>query len=243
MKTAFSNVSLSATLLLHAALITAVVTGMSPNPDKRPEQPPIVVQLLPAPVENTPPAPLPVAPAPEPPQPEKKPPEPKKHIARPKPVTKPRETPAPQAPSPAPAPEIPNESKPDTSAVATAPTSAPSTAPAPAAPPAPPAPPAAPAAPARTGVSIPASYAATNRKPDYPAMSRRYEEQGTVVLQVLVKADGTAGEVKLKSSSGHPQLDKSAMSTVQTWRFNPATSEGRPIAEWYQVPIPFKLQN
>jgi protein TonB len=30
---------------------------------------------------------------------------------------------------------------------------------------------------------------------------------------------------------------------VQSWRFNPATSDGKPIAEWYQVSIPFKLQN
>ncbi|MDB5727234.1 MAG: fhaB [Noviherbaspirillum sp.] len=74
-------------------------------------------------------------------------------------------------------------------------------------------------------------------------MSRRYEEQGTVVLRVLVKSDGTAGAVEIKSSSGYPLLDESAKATVRTWRFNPATSDGQPIAEWYQVPIPFKLQN
>lgn len=234
MKTAFSTLALSATLLLHAGLIAAVVGGLTPHPDKPAEPLPITVQLLPPSAQATPPAPLPMAAAPEPPQPQKKRPEPKR-IAKAKPAVKSRETPAPRAQ----APDTPAESKPappDTSVVAAAPATAPVTA-APAAPPAPPAPP------AKTGVSIPASYAATNRKPEYPSLSQRYEEQGTVVLQVLVKADGTAGEVKLKSSSGYPLLDKSAMSTVQTWRFNPATSNGKPIAEWYQVPIPFKLQN
>ena len=111
-----------------------------------------------------------------------------------------------------------------------------------AAPPAAPPAPALPAPPAKTGVSIPATYAASNRKPDYPAMSRRYEEQGTVVLRVLVQADGRAGAVEIKSSSGYARLDESAKATVQTWRFHPATSDGKPIAEWYQLSIPFKLQ-
>ncbi len=63
------------------------------------------------------------------------------------------------------------------------------------------------------------------------------------MLRVLVKADGTAGEVQVKSSSGFPLLDESAKTTVQTWRFNPATSDGKPVDEWFLVPIPFKLQN
>ncbi len=102
---------------------------------------------------------------------------------------------------------------------------------------------ASPTPPVKTGVSIPASYAASNRKPPYPALSRRYGDQGTVMLRVLVKADGTAGEVQVKSSSGFPLLDESAKTTVQTWRFNPATSDGKPVDEWFLVPIPFKLQN
>lgn len=64
-----------------------------------------------------------------------------------------------------------------------------------------------------------------------------------MVLRVLVKADGTAGAVEILTSSGYPLLDESARTTVQTWRFKPATIDGKPVAEWYQVPIPFKLQN
>ena len=51
------------------------------------------------------------------------------------------------------------------------------------------------------------------------------------------------GEVQVRTSSGFPLLDEAARSAVQTWRFNPATSDGKPVAEWYLVPIIFKLSN
>ena len=59
----------------------------------------------------------------------------------------------------------------------------------------------------------------------------------------MVKADGTAGAVEIRTSSGFPLLDESARSTVQGWRFNPATLDGKPVAEWYQLAIPFTLQD
>ena len=98
---------------------------------------------------------------------------------------------------------------------------------------------AAPAAAIKTGVTIPAS----NRKPDYPKLSQRFGEQGTTVLRVLVQADGSAGEVQIAKSSGHELLDAAARAALRSWRFNPATSEGKAIAEWYQISIPFTLQD
>lgn len=96
-------------------------------------------------------------------------------------------------------------------------------------------------APVRIGASD-ASYAASNRKPPYPRLSVSSGEEGTVVLRVLVREDGTAGAVEIRESSRYPLLDESARSTVQTWRFKPATVDGRPVSEWYQVAIPFTLQ-
>ena len=95
----------------------------------------------------------------------------------------------------------------------------------------------------KTSVSIPASYAATYQKPAYPLLSRRQEEQGTVHLRILVKADGTAGEVHIKHSSGYPLLDESSLRAVQNWRFHPASVNNKPVAEWYQIAIPFTLRN
>jgi len=92
----------------------------------------------------------------------------------------------------------------------------------------------------KTGASE-AAYAATNRKPPYPRLARLNGEQGTVQLRVLVRADGTAGPVEIASSSGYPLLDQSAAATVRTWRFSPATVDGRPVDEWYRITIPFTL--
>lgn len=64
-----------------------------------------------------------------------------------------------------------------------------------------------------------------------------------MVLRVLVRADGSAGAIEIQSSSGYPLLDTSAKSTVQTWRFNPATVDGKPVSEWYKLAVPFTLQN
>ena len=60
---------------------------------------------------------------------------------------------------------------------------------------------------------------------------------------VLVKSDGTVGAVEVKSSSGYPRLDQAALDAVKTWRFNPAARNGKTVDEWYQVPVPFKLQS
>jgi periplasmic protein TonB len=207
-------------LCLHLLLLSSAYVGNKKSTSIQP-LPPLAVSL-PRPAEPA------AAPAPSI-VPAAIPDEPVKRISKPKPKSK-QATPVrpqPKIEETQPEPSHPPQNLPETPAVS--------------APPAPPAPTA--QAPAKSGVTIPASYAATNRKPDYPSLSRRYGEQGTVVLRIFVKADGTAGEVQLKSSSGFPLLDKSAIAAVRDWRFNPATSDGKAYAEWYQISIPFKLEN
>lgn len=221
-------IAAAATILLHAGLLAAVVAGLivEQKQDKTSET--LTVRLLPPA-----PAPLPAAP-PVPPQTAMLPPPPKKERVKPLPRPEPRPVRQSKTTTPAHVPETPSDPKPS-------PAIAQPASPAPAAGPATTVP-TAPAAPARTSASE-ASYAATNRTPPYPRIALTNGDEGTVVLRVLVTAEGTAGAVEIKSSSGHSLLDESARKTVQTWRFKPATVDGKPVAEWYQVPIPFKLQN
>jgi protein TonB len=77
---------------------------------------------------------------------------------------------------------------------------------------------------------------------EYPRLARRLGEQGTVLLDVHVGADGLPQRIVLKASSGSPRLDQAARETVQRWKFVPAQQGGRPVESWLTVPIRFVLQ-
>lgn len=81
----------------------------------------------------------------------------------------------------------------------------------------------------------------SNPKPPYPSASRRLGEAGTVYLRVHVSAEGHAHKVELKTSSGFPRLDQSALETVAQWRFVPAKRGSTTVTSWVVVPIVFSL--
>jgi TonB family protein len=86
-----------------------------------------------------------------------------------------------------------------------------------------------------------ADYGA-NPPPPYPARARRRGEHGTVVLRVLVDADGSVERAKIAQSSGFDSLDAIALDTVRRrWRFVPARRGGTAIESWVLVPIRFTL--
>lgn len=80
-----------------------------------------------------------------------------------------------------------------------------------------------------------------NPAPVYPKLSKARREEGKVLLLVHVLPDGLPDEIKIKRSSGSERLDQSALTTVQRWKFVPATSGGNPVAAWVIVPLEFSL--
>lgn len=86
----------------------------------------------------------------------------------------------------------------------------------------------------------PISGAKGNPKPEYPALSVEMEEEGTVVLRVLVSTKGRALSVSISKSSGYPRLDNSARRTVASqWQFTPGKRGGEAVEEYCLVPIEF----
>lgn len=81
----------------------------------------------------------------------------------------------------------------------------------------------------------------TNPAPVYPSLSRRLHEQGVVILEILIKSDGTVGEIKIKTSSGFKRLDDTAVKAVKQWRYQPATQGNKKIDFWYEQPVEFSL--
>ena len=103
-----------------------------------------------------------------------------------------------------------------------------------------PAAPAAPAAP-RTVAASQLGYLVPPN-PIYPARSRKAGEQGNAVVRVLVDVTGRPAQVSLQTSSGHPELDQSALSAVRAAQFRPYAEGGVAQAVWVLVPINFVLR-
>ena len=81
----------------------------------------------------------------------------------------------------------------------------------------------------------------TNPKPDYPIPSLRRREEGIVLLNVQVQADGTPAAISLNRSCGHPLLDRAALDAVRRWTFEPARAGGVPVSSLVVVPVRFSL--
>jgi protein TonB len=96
-----------------------------------------------------------------------------------------------------------------------------------------------PAAPVQTAPSA-LGYKSMKTVP-YPRIATIQRMEGTVILRVLVGADGVPQEIQVDKSSGHAVLDNAARIAVMKWRFEPGTRNGEPFAAYGLVPIAFKL--
>jgi protein TonB len=72
--------------------------------------------------------------------------------------------------------------------------------------------------------------------PVYPKESQRRREHGTVVLRVLVDAQGRPAQIQIEESSGFERLDTAAREAVAKFLFRPYEVNG--VAQPAQVLIP-----
>ena len=82
----------------------------------------------------------------------------------------------------------------------------------------------------------------TATPPAYPIQAVRAGVQGTVLLKVLVDANGKPVQVAIERSSGSRTLDDAAREHIlAAWRFHPAMRDGHAIETWALVPVQFNL--
>jgi protein TonB len=81
-----------------------------------------------------------------------------------------------------------------------------------------------------------------NRRPNYPEASRRRGEQGIVLLELSVDANGRVIDVRVTESSGFSALDAAAVETLREWRFRPAQRGGMPVAGSITTAVHFRLE-
>jgi protein TonB len=92
----------------------------------------------------------------------------------------------------------------------------------------------------------------SNEKPKHPAKLRDKGITGKVVLKLHIYRDGTVRGAKIlrKQTSATTEDEKkeaeklfmaAVIKAVKTWKYKPATLEGKPITVWHTVTIPFTL--
>src|SRR5438067_520807 len=88
------------------------------------------------------------------------------------------------------------------------------------------------------GVSAPKAIYAPD--PEYSEEARKAKYQGTVVLSLIVGSDGVPRDIKVARSVGLG-LDEKAIETVKTWKFDPGTKDGKPVATYATIVVAFHL--
>jgi TonB family protein len=78
-------------------------------------------------------------------------------------------------------------------------------------------------------------------KPEYTDEARKARIEGTVVLQAVVRKNGTVDTFRILQGLGHG-LDESAIQTVsQQWRFMPGMKDGQPVDVMISIEVSFSL--
>lgn len=76
--------------------------------------------------------------------------------------------------------------------------------------------------------------------PEYSEEARKAKYQGTCVLYVVVGPDGKPRDIRVQRTLGLG-LDEKAIEAVKTWRFEPATKDGKPVSVAINIEVDFRL--
>ena len=79
----------------------------------------------------------------------------------------------------------------------------------------------------------------------YPKFAKDANIQGTVILELEVLKSGQIGAIDVKKSvlPGPGGLDEAAIEYARQLEFEPAKTNGKPIAVWVTFPVNFYLEN
>jgi len=76
--------------------------------------------------------------------------------------------------------------------------------------------------------------------PLYTVEARKARVEGIVVLQAIIRRDGTVDSIKVLKGLGYG-LDESAINSIATWRFKPGTLNGNPVDVITNFEVEFRI--
>jgi TonB family protein len=92
----------------------------------------------------------------------------------------------------------------------------------------------------RVGNGVSAPQIVEHPDPSYTEDARAARIQGTVLLQVVVQPDGTAGQIQVARSLD-VGLDQKAVEAVGKWKFQPGMKDGKPVSVQAAIEVNFRL--
>ena len=95
--------------------------------------------------------------------------------------------------------------------------------------------------PYRPGAGITAPTLLREVKPVYSEAGRSQGIEGEVVLEVVVRSDGSVGAVRVARGLG-AGLDQRAIDAVRQWKFSPARRHGTPVDVMVEIAVEFRLR-
>jgi TonB family protein len=78
-------------------------------------------------------------------------------------------------------------------------------------------------------------------KPDYPDDARRRGVEGEVEMEIVVRRDGSVGDVRILKGLASALNDR-AVQAVRQWRFSPARRQGTPVDVIVEVSVEFRMR-
>jgi TonB family protein len=93
----------------------------------------------------------------------------------------------------------------------------------------------------KVGGDVSAPVPKIQPRPPYTLKALNKGIEGTVLLQIIVRKDGTSDSYKIVRGLGYG-LDESAVNTIfHLWRFQPGTLNGNPVDVQIELPVSFTL--
>ena len=94
--------------------------------------------------------------------------------------------------------------------------------------------------PKQVGNGVTSPTVVRETRPNYTGEAMRAKIQGNVELEIVVRANGTVGEIRVTKSLD-PGLDQEAIKCARQWLFRPGMFHGSPVDVYVSLVVEFRL--
>jgi protein TonB len=95
--------------------------------------------------------------------------------------------------------------------------------------------------PKRVGGNVKAPVAIVQPAPRYPELARKMRIEGVVIVDAVIDRYGDVVEARLRHDPGFG-CGEAALQAIQSWKYKPATLNGRTVSVFLEVRVMFQLR-